>query len=73
MTTWNDDVPAGARAGLSAAPAGYHGEEFRRKVKAALAGQRAASRRRTGRTGRGGYRAGMARKPPPEPDGDDAA
>lgn len=65
------DVPAGARAELSAAPAGD--QDGRALWKAALAAHNAALRRRTGRRKGGGYRAGMARRPPPEPDGDDAA
>jgi hypothetical protein len=73
MTT-RADVPAGARAELSAVPAGTT-PDFVVQWKAALrlAAHIAALRRRTGRkAGSSRYRAGMARRPPP-PDGDQAA
>jgi hypothetical protein len=74
MTGWSDhDHPAGARAEHSAAPAGKNGPAFLAAWKKARAEQGAASRRRTGRHRGSSYRAGMARRPPPGPDGDDAA
>jgi len=59
--------PAGARADDSAAPAGFQGEEFRRKVKAALSEHNAGLRR--GRFTRAAKKTGpgMIRKPPPDP------
>jgi len=65
--------PAGARAEHSAVPAGYQGDDARAKWKAALAAHNAALRRGARRPRGGKYRAGMARRMPPEPDGDDAA
>jgi hypothetical protein len=64
--------PAGARAEHSAAPAGFQGEEFRRKVKAALAANNAGLRR--GRFTRSAKKTGpgMIRKPPPQTPGDAA-
>jgi len=72
MTTWGD-VPAGARAELSAAPAGFQGGDARARWKAALAAHNAAKRR--GRFTRAAKKTGpgMIRKPPPGTDGDDAA
>jgi hypothetical protein len=68
------DLPAGARAEPSAAPAGDQGGDGRARWKAAAAAHNAALRRRTGRkAGSSPYRAGMARRPPPPPDGDQAA
>ena len=73
MTTWSDETPAGAgRDAARAAPAGTSGQDGRARWKAAVAAHNAALRRRAGRR-KSGYRAGMARRPPPEPDGDEAA
>ena len=60
--------PAGARAGLSAAPAGDQGGDARAKWKAALAAHNAAKRR--GRFTRAAKKTGpgMIRRPPPEGD-----
>ena len=59
-----EDVPAGARAGLSAAPAGLQSEDARAKWKAALAAHNAAKRR--GRFTRAAKKTGpgMIRKMP---------
>ncbi len=73
MTTWGDEPPAGdARNAERTAPAGFQGDEFRRKVRAAQAGWNAALRRRTRRPRGGRYQAGMARRMPDGPP-DDAA
>jgi hypothetical protein len=62
-------LPAGVRAGDSAALAGDQGEDARAKWKAALAAHNAAKRR--GRFTRAGKKTGpgMIRRPPPEGDG----
>lgn len=74
MTTWSDyDIPAGAGGAARAAPAGGQGRDFRDAWRKARAARGAALRRRTGRHRVGGYRAGMARRPPPGTDGDQAA
>lgn len=70
-------LPAGARANAdSAAPAGFQGQDFIDAWQAAMAGRGAERTRRKTRPRRPekiGGRAGMIRRPPPEPDGDDAA
>ena len=70
MTTWGD-VPAGARAELSAAPAAV--QDGRARWKAALAAHNAAKRRGRHRRAARQPGPGMIRKPPDGPDGDDAA
>ncbi len=77
MTT-RRELPAGARAEVSAAPAGYRGEDARAAWRKALAEQAKARRRAAGRYARqadraagGRYRAGMSRRMPP--GGDDTA
>ncbi len=70
------EQPAGARAEVSAAPAGYRGEGVRAALRKALAERGAARRRAAGRYVRvadraaaGRYRAGMSRRMPPDSDG----
>ena len=80
MTSWSD-VPAGARAELSAVPAGDQGEQERaaqreawRRVQASYRRTvRGSTWRRRAARGTLPARAGMIRRMPPEPDGDDAA
>ena len=70
MVTTHGDIPAGA-GGVTPVPAGD--QDARAKWKAALARHNAGLRR--GRFTRAAKRTGpgMIRRPPPEPDGDDAA
>ncbi len=66
--------PAGARAELSAAPAGYQDGDARARWKAALAAHGAALRRGRFTRAAGKTGPGMIRKMPDgPPDGDDAA
>jgi len=60
--------PAGARAELSAVPAGYQGGDARARWKAALAARSAALRRGRFTRAAGKTGPGMIRKPPPGSD-----